>query len=1052
MKIITLTKSTKKAYAFYFRVATSAILFSILSSVSLFADDVILLQENASKRVLVPKSAVDATWRTSLDFNDSSWRSCTGSPGGVGYEKSNGFENFITLDVGDDMHNDGSNPNTSCYIRIKFNVDSADLAAAKYLTLLMRYDDGFAAWLNGTKIAEANVPNPLAWNSTTGGSNESAEQAAFDVSSHLDKFVAGENILAIQGVNAGTSSSDFLINASLVSSTTRYGDFSSSNLPIIFINTNGQAIIDDPRIVADMGIIYNGPGERNNVDDPFNHYSGKIGIELRGATSRGYPKKHYRVETTDENGENNNVSLFGMPEENDWVLNNPYNDKTFMRNILSYNLSNEIGHYAPRTQPVEVFLNNNYQGIYVFMEKIKRDKGRVDIAKLDADDVAGDSLTGGYIIKVDKGGGQDNESWRGKNVDYQYHYPKPRDIQPEQRDYIKNYVLDLERVMQTDQFDDPVEGYHKYLDVSSMIDYFIMNEVLRNVDGYRISTYMYKDKDREGKVGKLTWGPLWDFNLSLGVSNWSGDQTDGWNLDLLIEKTAHEYTPPFYWQIIPKTDDFQARLLARWTELREDILDVDRLHQYIDTLADTLDEARVRDYKRWNHGGSYTDRVNHIKTWLAGRIAWMDENITGEGGGGNNGGGNNTGGDTPTGDDITDENGTIHAEYEDSPEDEGIDNLIDNDDNTKFLTFHSSAWVEYRHPEVVAVNGYGITSANDAPDRDPRAWEFLGWDENASSWVMLHAVSNEAEWPERFQRKTFAITNSKKYSRYRLSVSELNGGDRMQIAELEIYAKVIIDSDDITDLGGAIAGSHDDLPWGGSNSGSPDGERIEKLIDNDINTKYLVGQVESWVTYTINEQARVTGYAITSANDAQDRDPRSWQLQGRDDLANKWVTLHSVTHQPTWEERFQTKSWNFANTDKWFSTYRLNILEINGDSEGLMQMAELELFGDLESQVDVENQNAIVNDYRLEQNYPNPFNPTTRIQFSMPASAHVRLDIYNTLGQRIKTLTDQQMQAGAHSLLWNGTNDSGETVSNGIYYYRLNSDIGVLTKKMLFLR
>ena len=117
-----------------------------------------------------------------------------------------------------------------------------------------------------------------------------------------------------------------------------------------------------------------------------------------------------------------------------------------------------------------------------------------------------------------------------------------------------------------------------------------------------------------------------------------------------------------------------------------------------------------------------------------------------------------------------------------------------------------------------------------------------------------------------------------------------------------------------------------------------------------------------------------------------------------------------------------------------------------------MQMAELEIFGDLESAVKVVGQDVTASDYSLAQNYPNPFNPTTRIQFSMPASAHVRLDIYNTLGQRVKTLIDRPLQAGAQSLLWNGTHDSGETVSNGIYYYRLSSEHGVLTKKMLFLR
>ncbi|RPI01413.1 MAG: T9SS C-terminal target domain-containing protein [Calditrichaeota bacterium] len=1029
------------------------VLFIVLISASgsallLAADDVILVPESATKRVLVPKSSIDSAWKERVDLNDSSWKLCTGSPGGVGYEKSTGYESLITLDVGDDMYVDGGNPNSSCYIRIPFTVNSADLATVKFMTLSMRYDDGFAAYLNGSEIARANVSDPLVWNSSTQNSNESSGQATFDVSSHFDQVVIGENLLAIHGVNSSTSSTDFIINAELSAGSQRYGDFTSSNLPIIVINTHGQQIVDEQRIVADMGIIYNGPGERNDIDDPFNHYNGKIGIELRGATSQGFPKQPYRLETIDSDGNNNNVSLFGMPEENDWVLHNPYYDKSLMRNIVAYHLSSIMGHYAPRTQPCEVFLNNDYQGVYVFMEKIKRDKNRVDIADLDADDVAGDSLTGGYIIKIDKPDGEQNDSWSGKNVSYQYHYPKPAEIRPEQKAYIKKYILDFERIMQTRQFDDPAVGYPGYLDMSSLVDFFIINEVTRNVDGYRISTYIYKDKDKDNKVAKLKMGPIWDFDLSLGVTNWDGNKTEGWNLDYLIEKTAHEYTPPFWWAMITNTQDFQSRLLARWTELRQSVFDVESLHSYIDTVADALDEAQVRNFARWNQGVDYSQEVDYIKTWLAGRIAWMDENITGE----VNGGGGGGGGETPTADDITDALGTIVAQYNDSPSGEEIDKLIDNNLNTKYLTFHESSWIEYRHPQPVVTNGYGIISANDAPNRDPRNWQFQAWDDGASKWITLHTVANEQMWTERLARKIFSFNNSEPYSRYRLNISALNGDDRMQMAELEIYAKVVIDSDDITDLGGTIAGSNDHLPWTGPNSdGSPDAERIEKLIDNDVNTKYLVGAEQSWITYTIAEKARVTAYSITSANDAPTRDPRSWQLQGWDTAANSWVTLHSVSNQSEWEERFQTKIWQFENANKWYNKYRLNILEINGDSEGLMQMAELEIFGDL-FMTTVADETMQVNEYSLEQNYPNPFNPTTSIQFSIPKSTHVTLTVYNVMGQKVRVLVDHQMTTGLHTAQWDGLDESGTAVANSIYFYHLKSEFGVIKKKMLFVK
>ncbi|MEY2639706.1 MAG: hypothetical protein RIR90_1188, partial [Bacteroidota bacterium] len=109
---------------------------------------------------------------------------------------------------------------------------------------------------------------------------------------------------------------------------------SSSNLPIIVINTGGQTIPDDPKVMADMGIIYNGEGKRNAVTDLFNHYSGKVGIEIRGQSSQQFPMKSYSIELWDNSGKSVDKSLFGLPKESDWVLYAPYTDKTLMRNFL----------------------------------------------------------------------------------------------------------------------------------------------------------------------------------------------------------------------------------------------------------------------------------------------------------------------------------------------------------------------------------------------------------------------------------------------------------------------------------------------------------------------------------------------------------------------------------------------------------------------------------------------------------------------------------------------------------------------------------------------
>ncbi|MFK7757629.1 MAG: CotH kinase family protein, partial [Flavobacteriales bacterium] len=159
-------------------------------------------------------------------------------------------------------------------------------------------------------------------------------------------------------------------------------ELEESRLPIFIIDTNGEDIPDEPKVDASLQIIYNGPDEINYITDDPTNYNGNIGIEIRGATSAGYPQTPYSFETRDELGENNNVSLVDMPAENDWVLLSNYNDKVLMRNLLASHLSERMGEYAPRVRLCEVIMNGDYQGIYAFGEKIKVDEGRVDIATL----------------------------------------------------------------------------------------------------------------------------------------------------------------------------------------------------------------------------------------------------------------------------------------------------------------------------------------------------------------------------------------------------------------------------------------------------------------------------------------------------------------------------------------------------------------------------------------------------------------------------------------------------------------------------------------------
>ena len=257
----------------------------------------------------------------------------------------------------------------------------------------------------------------------------------------------------------------------------------SSELPLVYINTNGDNIIDEPKIIAEMGIIWNGNGQQNHTSEEFNHFQGNIGIEIRGSSSQMFPKKSYGFELRDEKGLDMDFPLLGMPEEEDWILYAPYTDKSLIRNVLTYTLAEKLGHYTPRCRFVELFINDEYQGVYVLMEKIKRDKNRVDIAKLKPEELSGEDLTGGYIVKIDKTTGSGGSGWHSSYTNkmntrtyYQYEYPAYDEIQDAQANYIENYISDFEDAVYNQEFD-PVNGYQQYINTSSFIDYMIINEI-----------------------------------------------------------------------------------------------------------------------------------------------------------------------------------------------------------------------------------------------------------------------------------------------------------------------------------------------------------------------------------------------------------------------------------------------------------------------------------------------------------------------------------------------------------------------------------------------
>ncbi|MFT5819971.1 MAG: hypothetical protein ACI8ZM_001196 [Crocinitomix sp.] len=418
-----------------------------------------------------------------------------------------------------------------------------------------------------------------------------------------------------------------------------------SNLPIVLITTlPGDTIRDDPRIVCHMGIIDNGTGIINNITDPLNDYDGNISIEIRGSTSQQYPKKSYGLETQTDLGENNNVSILGMPVENDWILYGPFPDKTCIRNMLTFYLSRAMGNYAPRAVYCELVINDDYRGLYMMMEKIKRDDDRVDIATLNDGDISGVDITGGYVIKVDKTTGSIADTWPSdynEEVLFQYHDPAPDELLLVQKTYIQSVVSQFEDAIWGDDFADPELGYHALIDKVTFYDFFILQELGRTVDGYRSSSFLHKDRD-DVWGGLLRAGPMWDFNLSYGNADYCDAETiTGWQYE--FDEVCGPWfssSIPFWWEKMLEDDDYSDGLQCRWSTLREGPLHTDSINNFIDSVAIYIEEGRIRNFERWEIigvyvnwngfvGDTYEEDLNFLKSYIEQRSIWMDANVPG---------------------------------------------------------------------------------------------------------------------------------------------------------------------------------------------------------------------------------------------------------------------------------------------------------------------------------------------------------------------------------------------------------------------------------------
>ena len=424
----------------------------------------------------------------------------------------------------------------------------------------------------------------------------------------------------------------------------------SSELPIVMINTLGQSIPDGSKIDALMEVKYNGPGNLTYVTDAANEYDGNIGIGIRGASSSSYPQFPYGIETRTALGENNDVPILGMPAENDWVLLSNYNDRSLIRNTLAFTIAQGMGQYAARHSLCEVLVDSAYKGIYLFAEKVKRDSGRVDIAKLTGLENTGDDVTGGYILE--QGYWDASNSFESNyspidhptfDVHFLHEYPAPDTITGPQRAYIAGYVDSLETALYSADFADPLVGYRQYLDVPSFIDYFLVNEVARSNDGFKKSVFFHKDKNSNG--GKLKAGPVWDFDWAWkdigSCSIFEATDGSGW-AHLINDCFTDNYSCGWYVRLL-QDSTFNNELRCAYDLYRTTVLDTTYLFGYIDSVGVLVQNAQARHFQKWPILGisgpapevnpvatTYAAELDTLKSWITRRLVWLDANIPGQ--------------------------------------------------------------------------------------------------------------------------------------------------------------------------------------------------------------------------------------------------------------------------------------------------------------------------------------------------------------------------------------------------------------------------------------
>jgi hypothetical protein len=381
--------------------------------------------------------------------------------------------------------------------------------------------------------------------------------------------------------------------------------YTFTGLPILYLETEALVVSKDIDVKGKMTVDAN-----SRYDQPVTEMT--MTMRGRGNSTWDMPKKPYRIKLDTK------AAMLGMPAAKKWVLLANFADKTLMRNYLALEIGQRFGAaFTPRSRYVEVILNGEYLGNYLLTDQVEIGETRVNIPELKTTST---DISGGYLLEIDERLGE--PIWFRTILQVPVNVKSPEDITTPQLNYIKDYMQKIENALYTPTFTDTTVGYSKFINTETFINWYLVNELLKNNDAiFFSSVFMYKDRN-----AKLSIGPIWDFDLAIGNINYNGNNDpNGWWIKQSIWINRLFDDPAF----VKKVKD-------RWNVLKA--TQVNSLFTFINDTRDYLQYSQTENFNKWellyNYTwadpvilGSYDSEVQHMKEWLSKRIYWMDTEI-----------------------------------------------------------------------------------------------------------------------------------------------------------------------------------------------------------------------------------------------------------------------------------------------------------------------------------------------------------------------------------------------------------------------------------------